>query len=251
VYRYIPTLRYKFTSEYPVAPLGGELSEFWGFSSSTVVNILTAMIGSLFSPGVGLFIFSPILLTMFFSFPDFFRKNRSDCLLLLSFFGMVLFYHGYFQYWHGLVAWGPRYLLVIIPFLLIPLGASLEKRNKRFMFLIIITLGTLGAFFNTSYIIQDVSWFVWGTPGEDRGLFGLGDVTTPLYIHSNVIWTFQYSQLTQSILLMFTGLQQDIYLLHVLGLSIYLVILLSCLSILVYLLWRMIKHNNITSVEKL
>ena len=176
---------------------------------------------------------------------DFFRKNKSDCLLLLSFFGLTLFYHSFLENWHGLVSWGPRYLLLTIPFLLIPLGASLEKRNKLFMLIIIISLSLLGVFFNISYVIQDVSWFVWSSPGSTQGLYSLGNDGSAYYFNDYVIWTFQYSQLTHSISLMMDGLNHDIYLLHLLGSVTYTILLLPLLSFLFFIFWGIAKNTII------
>ena len=210
-------------------PVVTDLSTFTSFTEPLIIPAF----GLLFSPGIGLFIFAPILLTIFFSFFDFFRKNKSDCILFLSFFALNIFFHtAVTSNWHGLVAWGPRYLILVIPFLLIPLGASIEKRNKRLMFTIIIILGILGIFINFSYIVQDVSWFVWGSPGADVGLFGIASGSTPMYLHPNTIWTFQYSQLTHSILLMFEGLHHDIYLLHVFGNFMYVVLFGSAIGLI-------------------
>jgi hypothetical protein len=216
------------------------------FLYSSISHILTASFGLLFAPGLGLLIFSPILLTVFFSFIDFFRKNKSECLLLLSFFIVNLLYHADLGHWHGFVSWSARYLLLLVPFLLIPLGASLEQRNKKFILSIILILGILGVLFNLSYLVQDVHWFVWSTPGSSTGLFGLGLPSYgqfALWLNDVVFWTFQYSQLTHSILLMFEGLQHDIYLLHLLGNSMYSIILISTLSSLSYLFWRIYKKN--------
>ena len=216
------------------------------FLNSNVPHLLTASFGLLFAPGLGLLIFSPILLTVFFSFIDFFRKNKSECLLLLSFFIFNIVYHADLNHWHGFVAWSSRYLLLVVPFLLIPLGASLEQRNKKFMLSIILILGAFGVFFNLSYVVQDVHWFVWSTPGSSTGLFGLGLPSYgqfDIWINDVVYWTFQYSQLTQSILLMLEGLQHDIYLLHLLGNTIYSITLISTLSFLSYLFWRIYKKN--------
>jgi len=232
-----------------VTSLGSELSAFIP-GSAGIIHILTSAFGMLFAPGVGLFIFAPILLTVFFSFPDFFRKNKSECLLFLGFIFLTLLYHADLQDWHGLVSWGSRYLLLLMPFLLIPLGVSLEKRSKKFMLLIASAFGSIGAFFNLAYVIQDVHWFVWSTPGSRTGLFGLGIPTFGqfnLWINDVVIWTFQFSQLTHSISLMFTGLQHDIYLLHLLGTSAYLIIFVSFLSFLFYLFWRVTKNNPIST----
>ena len=223
------------------------------FSSSifdtNLFEVCLRIFGILFAPGVGLFIFCPILLTVFFSFVDFFRKNKADCLLILSFLMLNIIYHvAVTGGWHGLNAWGPRYLLLVIPFLLIPLGASLEQRNKRKIISILIILGVIGVFFNTVYVIQDVSWFVWSTPGSNTGLFALeGFKTANLYLVPEVIWTFQFSQLTHSIILAFEYLQHDIYLLHVFGALPYSVIFIFSLSFLSYLFWRVIRSRKNSS----
>ena len=213
---------------------------------SDISHLITASFGLLFAPGVGLLIFSPILLTVFFSFFDFFRKNKLECLLILSFFILQIVYHADLSHWHGLVSWSARYLLLVLPFLLIPLGYSLEQRNKKFMFIIILIFGTLGVLFNIAYVIQDVHWFVWSTPGSTTGLYSLGIVGNhALWINNIIIWTFQFSQLTHSIFLMLEGLQHDIYLLHVFGVNIYSILLISTLSVLSYLFWRIYKNNSI------
>ncbi len=232
-----------------VTSIGSDLITFLPGGSGIIHN-LTGAFGMLFAPGVGLFIFAPILLTVFFSFPDFFRKNKAECILFLSFIAMTIIYHSDLQDWHGLVSWGSRYLLLLMPFLLIPLGVSLEKRSKKFMLLITSAFGSIGAFFNLAYVIQDVHWFVWSTPGSRTGLFALGLPHIGqfnLWINDVVIWTFQFSQLTHSISLMFTGLQHDIYLLHLLGTSAYLVIFVSFLSFLFYLFWYVTKNDPIST----
>jgi hypothetical protein len=218
------------------------------FIQSGIFHILTASFGLLFAPGLGLLIFSPILLTVFFSFIDFFRKNKSESILFLSFVIINVVYHADLLHWHGFVAWSSRYLFLIVPFLLIPLGASLEQRNKKFMLLIISILGAFGILFNLSYVVQDVHWFVWSMPGSTTGLFSLGLPSYgqfALWLNDVVFWTFQYSQLTHSILLMFEGLQHDIYLLHLLGTTIYSIFLISTLSFLSYLFWRIYKKNTV------
>ena len=241
-------LRYIQSEDSTPTALGAELAGFIPLNSAS--HVITASFGSLFAPGVGLFIFSPILITVFFSFPDFFRKHRSECLLFLSFLVLNIFYHAEMTNWHGLSAWGSRYLLMLIPFLLIPLGASLEQRSKKFMLLLILILGTFGVLFNISYVIQDVHWFVWSVVGTGVGLFGIGIPPYGqfnMYLNPVVIWTFQFSQLTHSLSLMFTGLQHDVYLLHALGTSAYLIIFVSLLSFLFYLFRRVTKHNLVTT----
>tara|TARA_B100000745_G_scaffold78172_1_gene47547 strand:- start:84 stop:470 length:387 start_codon:yes stop_codon:yes gene_type:complete len=119
------------------------------------------------------------------------------------------------------------------------------------MLLLILFLGSIGVLFNLAYVLQDVHWFVWSTPGSATGLFGLA---TPqfghgftLWLNPIVIWAFQFSQLTQSLSLMFTNLQHDVYLLHAFGTYAYLIIFASLLSFLFYLFRRVIKHNSMST----
>jgi hypothetical protein len=207
------------------------------------LNLITGITGLLFSPGVGLFIFSPILLTLFFTFPDFYKKNKGYALLFIGFFILALTYFANIEFWHGLVSWSARYLLLLVPFLLLPLGISLELRKNIFLRIILIILGSLGFFFNLVYILQDVPWFIWGSPARS-GLFSLGDVQTALYIHDAVIWTFEYSQLTHSILAVFSNLQIDLFFVKLLGTPVFIIILSILLFLQILTLKKLYLRNE-------
>ena len=198
-----------------------------------------ALFGLLFSPGLGIFVFSPILFLVIVSFSDLYKKNKGDFILLLGIvLGYLIFYSQFVIYWHGLSGWSARYLLVVIPFLLIPLGITLGRKLTKRSFIIIFTLGAIGVFINIIYVVQDVNWFVWGVMGSnDHGLYSLHG--GPLRIHPLTIWSFEFSQLTHAIFMAFNHLQPDIYLLKVLGVSIYSTILLGFLIPLWYYLIRL------------
>ena len=217
-------------------------SEISSFSRFTLDTFITGATGLFFSPGIGIFIFSPILLTIFFTFPDFYRKNKGYTLLFITFIALFLIYFGSIEFWHGLVSWAARYLLLLIPFLLFPLGASLEFRKNISLRIIIIVLGSLGFFFNLVYILQDVSWFVWGSPGR-TGLFSLAGPQTSLYLHDAVIWTFEYSQLTHSILLAFSNLQIDLYFLKLFGIPLFVSVFLFLIIPQILLLRKLYLRN--------
>ena len=208
-----------------------------------------ALFGLLFSPGLGLFVFSPILFLVIISFSDLYKKNRRDFILLL---GIVLthliFFAQFVFFWHGLSSWSSRYLLLVIPFLLIPLGITLGRKLTKRSFIIIFSLVAIGVFINIIYVMQDVSWFVWGLMGnDDHGLYSLHG--GPLRIHPLTIWTFEFSQLTHSIFMAFNHLQSDIYLLKVLGASAYSIILLGFLIPLCYYLIRL--HRTVITKKQI
>ena len=218
-----------------------------GLPADYPTAIHTGILGLLFSPGVGLFIFAPILLTVFVSFPDFYKKEKKFCFLFVVIVISFLIFYGRLQDWHGLVSWGPRYLLPIIPFLLIPLGFTLEKRKNNILKIIIVLLVVTGVFFNLVYIIQDVQWFIWGTMGQEKGLYTLGRMSNgnvyPLWINPVVLYTFEYSQLTHSIIWSLANLHTDIFLLELLGYQIYTISFVSMVCVPIYLLLKQIKSK--------
>ena len=134
---------------------------------------------------------------------------------------------------------------------MIPIAFSLEKRGIFFKLALVI-LGGLGFFINLVYLLQDIHWFVWGFFGDDtRGLYSFarkedGGVW-PIWVNPLIIWSFEYNQLTQSVMWIFGKLQVDIWLLKLLGIQTYIIAFLSLLAIPIYLL-RNIYHK--TKLEK-
>jgi len=224
----------------------------YGFKSesgSLVGNtspIHVGVFGLLFSPGAGLFIFSPILFTIFVSFFDFYKKDKSSFLIFSAYLVSMLVFFGNLETWHGFVSWGPRYLLPVIPFLLIPLAASIEKRNNIGFRFLVIVLGAIGAFFSLIWLIQDVSWFTWGVMGGDSGLYSLGMAGIhSLSLNPLVFWTFEYSQLVQSINLAFNHLQVDLFLFKLLGPIVTALVLSVIIIPLVFILKSVVNNSKL------
>jgi hypothetical protein len=92
---------------------------------------VTGMLGLLVSPGKGLLVFCPVLVAVLPSLPSFFRRHPPHATLtLLVAAGYVLLYGKWFM-WHGGFAWGPRFLLPVIPLLCIALAPLLERLTGR------------------------------------------------------------------------------------------------------------------------
>ena len=197
--------------------------------------------GLLFSPGAGLFIYAPILFTCFVGFFDFYKKNKFDCILMISFAVFFVCFYGTSVYWHGFNGWGARYLLPIVPFLILPLGASIEKRTSFFFKIPIILLGVVGFLINLVYLLQDVAYFVWGFFGSDeRGLYSLGRKADgnvhDLWINPVIIWSFEFSQIVQSTMWLFAKPQLDLFLAKIFGIELFVVCLVAIIPILFFML---------------
>jgi hypothetical protein len=108
--------------------------------------LLTGLSGFLISPGKGFFYYSPVAIFFFFGIKSFFKKHLE---LAICFILIILSYLLFLSkniYWHGDWAWGPRYLLVITPFFIIPIAELFDpdiwlKRKvlKPLIYLIIFT----------------------------------------------------------------------------------------------------------------
>lgn len=115
------------------------------FKTSELRNGLN---GLLFSNTGGLFYFSPILLLSVFGLFQWIREDINNkkieyrylsLILLLSFVSVLLFYAAK-EGWRGGNSFGPRYLLPVIPFLLIPLGKAVQQNSKNKLFWIVFSI---------------------------------------------------------------------------------------------------------------
>ena len=146
--------------------------------------------------------------------------------------------------WHGLVGWSARYMVLLIPFLLIPLAATLEKTKSRLFLSIVVILGSIGVFFNLVWLIQDVSWFVWSTMGASTsGLYSLPSLQYAYRISPLVLWTFEFSQLTNAIFLAFAHLQLDIFLVKILTPIGYILTFVALIGSLLFSLFRLLRNE--------
>jgi hypothetical protein len=88
--------------------------------------------GLLFSPGRGLFIYAPLMLLLFFGLrPAWHRLPRLYYLLIASTcFCYLLFYGSWFA-WGGTWGWGPRFLLPVLPLLMVFVAEPVEWLIRR------------------------------------------------------------------------------------------------------------------------
>jgi hypothetical protein len=115
---------------------GNEVARLGG--PRTPVMIIFKAFRHTFSAEKGFFVYNPILIASLFCLGEYFRKQKAMFLvtlaiLLITFAGLTLTRFPLFE------AWGPRYLLVMVPFLLLPVGYLLEKRKMSitvFVFLL-------------------------------------------------------------------------------------------------------------------
>lgn len=108
---------------------------------------LTALRGFLLSPGDSVFVFTPLLLLLPWTFRLFFRRHRAEAVAVSLLAVSYLLFYSSFRVWHGLwSAMGPRYLMPMIPLLLLPLGEWIDSRGAGRAWLALAPLAVAGFF---------------------------------------------------------------------------------------------------------
>lgn len=87
--------------------------------------------GLLVSPGKGLLLFAPPSLLAFFGFSKFAKQNRPTSIAIGGLFLTFLLMYSTRRGWHGGACWGPRYLLPMLPLLMLPAGVFVAEYIDR------------------------------------------------------------------------------------------------------------------------
>ncbi len=98
-----------------------------GFSSP----FYTGLWGLLLSSGKSFFLYSPVTLLFFFSVKRFFKKFGLEAYLFCAIIILIIGTYANWNVWSGDMSWGPRFLLVLIPFFMIPSALIIEDLIDR------------------------------------------------------------------------------------------------------------------------
>jgi len=118
------------------------------FPSFDLSQLLTVSFYNLLSPYRGLFLFSPVLILGVFGLYKMYQtaKFRGDALLFLSLFLLGLLPYSAWGSWLGGYSFGPRFLVDVIPYLVIPiafvLSENAESKARRVVFLSLFALSS-------------------------------------------------------------------------------------------------------------
>jgi hypothetical protein len=136
------------------------------FSTLAAHNGWKGLIGLFLSPGAGLIFYFPLAILLPLGAKYMYKENKSLFYLCLYIIVANWIYYGTLSFgfepasWSGGVAWGPRYLLPVLPFMLIILGYIFRKIKKSiFLKSIVLGLCLAGFYVNLSGVLI---WFQYG-----------------------------------------------------------------------------------------
>src|SRR5262249_36850527 len=107
--------------------------------------------GEFFSSGKSFFLYAPITLLFFFGIRAFYRRAKYEAILFLMILIILPIKYAGWWVWSGDPAWGPRYLLVLTPFLMLPAAEVVEASIRDYKF---VRKTAIGALFLVSMAIQ-------------------------------------------------------------------------------------------------
>jgi hypothetical protein len=124
------------------------------------------LIGLLVSPGSGLIFYFPLVILVPLGAKYMYKENKGLFFLCIYILVSTWLYTGTLSFgseptsWNGGIAWGPRYLVPIMPFLITVLAYLFPRLGKRhFLKTMVIGLCLIGFYINLSAILV---WFQYG-----------------------------------------------------------------------------------------
>jgi hypothetical protein len=141
---------------YSVLRFGSPLSS--GYSEATWdIPFLYGLYGMLFSPGKSVFLYNPIILLALIGVPLLARRHRDEALLITLLAVSFLALYASYSFWTGGWNWGPRFLLPLVPFLMLSTATLLEDSPVRGSQIAFTALGILGLTIQLPAILVDHS----------------------------------------------------------------------------------------------
>jgi len=158
---------------------GGYQGEGWQ------TPLLTGLYGLLFSPGKSLILFVPVAILAPWGWARWFIEGRRrEALLFVTAFVVWLLFHAGWWTWHGGWSWGPRFMVPILPLLILPLGSLWRLGTGARVAVVVLTL--IGFLFQVGGVLVDFNDYMLWINDEDKILFN--PTYLPILGHWRMLW---------------------------------------------------------------
>jgi hypothetical protein len=136
----------------------------FGFSALQHTTFTTPLVlglyGLLISPGKGLLLYNPIAWAGLLGLAIMFRTRRNEALLFALIMLAELLFFALYEFWTGGWNWGPRYIMPVLPLLVLAAGEWVHVRPTRLRKTILVVLCVLGFVLNLPAVLVDHSRYL-------------------------------------------------------------------------------------------
>jgi hypothetical protein len=148
--------------------------------------LLLGLYGLLISPGKGLLLYTPIAWAGLMGLVTLWRRWRAEAVLFMLISVAEIGFFAVYEFWTGGWNWGPRYILPVVPLLILAAGAWVQANPTRARRAIVGGLIAIGVVVNLPAVLVDHS----------RYLVEFGERDPAHYIDRSIL-RFEDSPLTQ------------------------------------------------------
>jgi 4-amino-4-deoxy-L-arabinose transferase-like glycosyltransferase len=112
------------------------------FDKGFSVPFAKGLLWNLASPYRGVLLFAPAVVIFALGIHGFAKRHRAEAWLAISVIAYIFVLYSKWWAWHGGWCWGPRFLVPVIPLLLVP--GLVEARTKKWLAATAVILGLVG-----------------------------------------------------------------------------------------------------------
>ena len=173
---------------YNLALFGNPLRTGYGGQNAAdlfVVPFATGLYGLTISSGKGLLWYSPPVLLAISGWWPFWRRWHAEALVCLALVVAHFAFYGRIFAWHGDGSWGPRYLMVMLPFAILPLVGLLEGLRARPIRLALVgTIVAAGIVVQLLGVLVNFDWYILRS---DQATRHFSPAASPILVHAQML----------------------------------------------------------------
>ena len=122
--------------------------------------LLLGLYGLLLSPGKGLLFYTPIAWAGLIGLIALWRRWRAEAVLFVLIIAVEIGFFAVYEFWTGGWNWGPRYILPIVPLLILAAGAWVQVNPTKLRRIIVGGLIVIGVVANLPAVLVDHSRYL-------------------------------------------------------------------------------------------
>jgi len=139
----------------------------WVGDTGFEAPIVFGLFGLLLSPGKGVLLYNPIVWLGLAGLVTMLRQRRAEAVFFMALCAASLFFYARYNFWTGGWNWGPRYLLPLLPFLLLAAGEWVHVNPTRLRKSTLIAVCIIGFVLNIPAVLVDHSRYLIGFSERD------------------------------------------------------------------------------------